>query len=255
MQQRIFSIFYEFDDFRFTYDIAMSVERGDFQQLKSEVKGKRRSILFYLSRSRRKRFIGKLTPALVHASYYGESDMLEYLLHQGAEVDGQSNNGKTALHRCCNPEDQDLLLRRGASPLLTDTKGNAALYHTHANEERRGQTIVEFEFNQAQAGRSFDPTMPLKVLQSQRNDRVPRGGRGSYLKSWESSIAVPQLQEADDVTADCVRIQPDLSEFQNLLASALLDTLADSPVEQMRFLIMGYLAPIDLLNGWDALIR
>ena len=79
------------------------------------------------------------TPLII-ASYYGYTDIVEYLCQNGADLDAQAIDGSTALiytaiHNW--PDITLILLDKGASVDLKDRNGHTALYYaeTYRNRE------------------------------------------------------------------------------------------------------------------------
>ena len=106
----------------------------------------------------------KQSGALEAAAYYGKSEMIEYLLDHGADVDEIADNDWTsasereaglgsALHSAAirgQKEAVHLLLERGADSALQDTKGKTAMQKTSENGHseivellrRQGVTVI-----------------------------------------------------------------------------------------------------------------
>eukprot|EP00052_Salpingoeca_macrocollata_P019603 m.162916 g.162916 ORF g.162916 m.162916 type:complete len:108 (+) comp21019_c0_seq2:60-383(+) len=58
----------------------------------------------------------------------GHTNVVRYLLSNGAQIDATDADGQTALHYACacdRPELVQLLLRHGANPCVQDSEGNA----------------------------------------------------------------------------------------------------------------------------------
>jgi len=69
--------------------------------------------------------------ALLWASYYGNLDMLSWLIENGAKINHQDKNGFSALHFAAQEKRigiADLLLKHGANLELRDNHGNTPLW-------------------------------------------------------------------------------------------------------------------------------
>ncbi|WP_152439511.1 MULTISPECIES: ankyrin repeat domain-containing protein [unclassified Marinobacter] len=68
---------------------------------------------------------------LIYASFSGNLEILQWLIHQGAQLDVQDRNGFCALHAASqngHVKVLEVLLRSGANPNLTDAHGNGPLW-------------------------------------------------------------------------------------------------------------------------------
>ena len=72
------------------------------------------------------------------AALLGKTDIAEFLIHNGAEVNGRNRDGGTALHGAVflgHADTAELLVRKGADVNATNDKGETSLYVMAANWE------------------------------------------------------------------------------------------------------------------------
>lgn len=80
---------------------------------------------------------------LYHPIVEGYYDIVDFLIHRGANVNGPSVQGQRLLHLACSmggPRIIELMLENGADPNVQDTNGNSAL---HTAVYRGGQTATD----------------------------------------------------------------------------------------------------------------
>lgn len=121
---------------------------------------------------------------LIYASFSGNIEMLQWLIHHGSNLDAQDRNGFCALHAASqngHVKVIGLLLESGANPNLTDSFGNGPLWT--ANMKSKGDdTIPSLLINNGadpehknNAGKSPNDMMAvirknLKLMADQKNN-------------------------------------------------------------------------------------
>jgi ankyrin repeat protein len=222
--------------------------------------------------------------ALHYAAKEGHADILEVLLDNGAKIEAKVTD-RTALGLAVAMNSSldavKVLLKRGANAAHVVKHGyttlNLALSYDVARE------LVEHEYQQARRGggiKKCNGTVASKLICSKTNDgetpleflrmevmfdetaqKLPADHEDTarlmkYLQQWESTLlcvppstsAVPATQQQTELS---IVANTELSDFQSFLASSLDRALQKSEVSEVSCVILGYLTPKDLLNGWD----
>ena len=95
------------------------------------------------------------------AALLGKTDIAEFLIHNGAEVNGRNRDGGTALHGAAflgHADTAELLVRNGADVNATNDKGETSLYVMAANweitEYIAGLLEIEVDAENVKTGRT-----------------------------------------------------------------------------------------------------
>lgn len=224
------------------------------------------------------------------AACEGNFDILEYCIEQGAnmEVLGKVEcSGSTPLHCVVSGSHSDervvatrALLRHGANPLALTTEGCTTMHNVRSFAV--ASHLVERDYWLAREGGQFDPTVAHKLLCTRDNsgqdslaaiqeelvlmdctDALVVKGRdfslqgrsemnklGVYVGGWTCSRSfIPddgQLGHNLSVVPN-----PRLGDFQRFLVCSVYQHLEQTAICEVACVVMGYLAPVDLLNGWE----
>jgi hypothetical protein len=171
------------------------------------------------------------------------------------------------------------ILRYGFNPLALGLDGDTALHCVASCAV--ASHLVDRDYWLAREGRQFDPTVARKLLctrnrlgqdaltaahaRLQRLDCNDEPGDPQYdsaivvpemnnvigyLESWSSSRSfVPDVQELDHNLS--VMPNPDLGDFQRFLVGSVYRHLEQNAIGEVACVVLGYLAPLDLLSGWE----
>ncbi|KAG2463769.1 ANR24 protein, partial [Polypterus senegalus] len=95
-----------------------------------------------------KRLLQNGATPLILAAHMSRSEICGFLIEQGAKVDAQDLQGRTALMLACENdslETVDLLLRAGADARITDHLGHSAVHYSMATGNEAGEDEEVFE--------------------------------------------------------------------------------------------------------------
>ena len=90
--------------------------------------------------------------ALIWASFFGQADLVKWLLDNRANVNFQDGIGFTGLHYCGQEqylEIATILLKNGADPNITDKHGNTALWTSLFNAKGNFEVVRVLVLNGA----------------------------------------------------------------------------------------------------------
>jgi hypothetical protein len=225
---------------------------------------------------------------LHYAAMHQRLDVVKYCIAEGANVEHRTDYGCTALHFVTAfplTDDSiatvDTLLQHGANPLAFTDSGTAL--HTMRSCTVASH-LLERDYRLACDGREFDPTAARKMLCARNkkgqvalaglrkkldalllldsDDDIEDGWIGSprdkqdmqklveYVESWSCSILfVPTYGQFDHDLS--IMPNPHMSNFQEFLAKSLCRHLEKTAIGEVACVVLGYLAPLDILEGWE----
>jgi hypothetical protein len=183
------------------------------------------------------------------------SEIAHLLVERGAPVNAQDFVMRTTLNIASSSGSLEItraLLGHGANPLITDLSGSAPLHVTsmrdvapslaeeHAANRLRRETAFKLL-----AARDKNGESPMQMAERKMEE-------GYVLPAYKKRpLAVPPV---DPKTNKCnkreaaTEMNPHLSDVQFPPALRARDSLENSPYRRVMYVIMGYLAPVDVMN-------
>lgn len=89
-------------------------------------------------------FDGDKRTALIWAAFFGQIDLIKWLIDSGADINWQDRIGYTGLHFCGQEQNvavAKILLDNGADPNIKDEHGNSALWTALFNARGNFETV------------------------------------------------------------------------------------------------------------------
>lgn len=187
----------------------------------------------------------------------GHVELLELLLDRGAKLDARTCLGQTPLHVVmagCRVEALKLLVDEGADVHTQDNFNNSPLHYV--TQHSMGVCLVEdcnilvskkLLFARNNAGETALEYAIRRLATASPDSRCSKQEAIQYLEGWFARLAVPLYREGPAEAG--VRINPVLDgKMQLALVEYLRDEiLKHTVVAEASYVIMGYLAPVDML--------
>ncbi|PTB97207.1 hypothetical protein C9994_03925 [Marivirga lumbricoides] len=121
---------------------------------------------------------GERRTALIWTSFFGRTELLKWLIDNGANLNFQDRIGYTGLHFCGqeqNAEIANVLLDKGADPNIKDEHGNSPLWTALFNAKGNFETV--------------------KVLRSHGADPTPKNIHGRSPNDMAKTIYKMEIDE------------------------------------------------------------